>query len=775
MIPAVSRPPAYSELRMVAHKVKSAIFALAIGCFAMLPGQLLAQGNGSGMVVNTPLSGGLTRSIAIIDLDLQIKGPNGLPIEGTAMVTVTKLNGQIYSQSTAKAGSLRINEMPQSEYNVMVVAPGFGRVTKLIDTHAQGTSLMKVTIELQPAAEGEDTVTDTELAALAPKAKKAIGKAIESLRNNKLGEARSHLEAAYRIAPKSAEVNYLYGIYSQQMSDKAEAKSYWTKSLELYPNHYRALISLSQALLDENKPGEALPYLKRAVRAEPSSWRAHAIYADAFLRQGSPDEAVKQAERALELGHGQAAIVQRYLAAALAKRGEKERAIVVLQAYVKDHPADTDARKQLENLQLPEVANAPAGADAANAEMVQPGALAEVTALPISSNWLPPDVDEKVPPVEPGAACQIDEVLRQAGKRIQEFVGNVDRFTATEIVTHESINKWGMVSPPEHRNFDYVVSVQEVAPGFFNVDEYRRGSNNSPADFPGGVETNGLPALVLIFHPYNTGSFEISCEGLTRWNGGLAWQVHFRQRKDKPNRIRAYRVGMDGPSYAVALKGRAWIATDTFQITRMETDLIAPVPQIRLVADHAAVEYGPVHFKNRKVDMWLPQTAEVYYDWKERRVHRRHSFNNYLLFTVDDKQSIAAPKTAEEAPPKSSSETVNQASRRAAGSFIEESAWSAAEKEAAKRAFDQAYQRKCADVEAQVKKMIANVSSPTDLWQIHDYLSEQRKTMERSFDYRYSVLLSFLGHLLREGWLTEADLAGLQEEKIQEIKRSASL
>jgi hypothetical protein len=107
---------------------------------------------------------------------------------------------------------------------------------------------------------------------------------------------------------------------------------------------------------------------------------------------------------------------------------------------------------------------------------------------------------------------------------------------------------------------------------------------------------------------------------------------------------------MDGPAYAVALKGRAWIAADTFQITRMETDLVAPIPEIQLIADHTAIEYGPVQFKNRNVNMWLPQSAEVYYDWKGRRVHRRHSFNHYLLFAVDEKQKIGAPKEAQEPP-----------------------------------------------------------------------------------------------------------------------------
>ena len=108
---------------------------------------------------------------------------------------------------------------------------------------------------------------------------------------------------------------------------------------------------------------------------------------------------------------------------------------------------------------------------------------------------------------------------------------------------------------------------------------------------------------------------------------------------------------MDGPSYPVALKGRAWILADSFQIARLETDLIAPVPQIRLVADHTAIEYGPVRFRIREVEMWLPQSAEVFYDWRGKRIHRRHSFSNYMLFGVDQKQRISQPKVETQIPP----------------------------------------------------------------------------------------------------------------------------
>ena len=133
----------------------------------------------------------------------------------------------------------------------------------------------------------------------------------------------------------------------------------------------------------------------------------------------------------------------------------------------------------------------------------------------------------------------------------------------------------------------------------------------------------------------------MNCEGLGQSNGIPTWQVHFRQRPDKPNTTRGYKIGENGVSYPVALRGRAWIAADSYQIVRMETDLGDTLPEIRLLTDHILVEYGPVRFKHQNVEMWLPQSAELYSDWRGKRMHRRHSFSNYILCSVDEKQSIS--------------------------------------------------------------------------------------------------------------------------------------
>jgi hypothetical protein len=144
------------------------------------------------------------------------------------------------------------------------------------------------------------------------------------------------------------------------------------------------------------------------------------------------------------------------------------------------------------------------------------------------SGWLPPEVDENVPPVEPGSACNLEEVVQKAGQRVQEFVGSVERFTATESLLHETINKSGTVSERKKRKYNYMVSIEEIRPGILAVEENLSGSS-TPFDSPGGIINKGLPALILIFHPYYAGNFSMRCEGLATLNGKPAWQIYFRQ------------------------------------------------------------------------------------------------------------------------------------------------------------------------------------------------------------------------------------------------------
>jgi hypothetical protein len=252
----------------------------------------------------------------------------------------------------------------------------------------------------------------------------------------------------------------------------------------------------------------------------------------------------------------------------------------------KGHAGTIENKKQLETLST---LNVPPSSEPASADLAEKGS-SNAKAAPAARNsrWLLPGVDELAPPAESGSACDLDDVLQKAGKKIQEFVENVERFTATESLYQETLNKSGEVSEKENRQFEYTAAIQEMRPGMLTVDEYL-GSGPTHAASPGGLTTKGLPALLLIFHPYDTSAFSMKCEGLVYRKGQPTWQIYFRQRADKPNTTRSYSFGPSRRSYLVALKGRAWFAADSYQIVSLQTDLIAPMTDIQLTVDRADI------------------------------------------------------------------------------------------------------------------------------------------------------------------------------------------
>jgi hypothetical protein len=107
--------------------------------------------------------------------------------------------------------------------------------------------------------------------------------------------------------------------------------------------------------------------------------------------------------------------------------------------------------------------------------------------------------------------------------------------------------------------------------------------------------------------------------------------------------------------------------------------------------------------------------------------------------------------------------------------FIKHVPWTPAEKKAARRAFDEALGRHLSAIMAEAKRRMANVVDPSDLWELEAYLTESRKTIDRIYQYHYSDLLRVFAILMRDGWLEEADLVGLQPDKIAEVKDSAEV
>jgi chromosome segregation ATPase len=101
--------------------------------------------------------------------------------------------------------------------------------------------------------------------------------------------------------------------------------------------------------------------------------------------------------------------------------------------------------------------------------------------------------------------------------------------------------------------------------------------------------------------------------------------------------------------------------------------------------------------------------------------------------------------------------------------------WSNTEKILARQAYDRAYERECTKILEKVQKMLSSMEDPKEIWKIYEYLRKERRDMDFKYDYRYLILTIVLGKLMREGLILDTDIDKLSQDKIDAIKRIASI
>lgn len=234
--------------------------------------------------------------------------------------------------------------------------------------------------------------------------------------------------------------------------------------------------------------------------------------------------------------------------------------------------------------------------------------------------------------------CPLQEILQGASERASEMVDNLQRFTALEEIEHIEFKKNGKPRRVSDQLFSYLAEVGQGASGAFWIEEYRlaKTQNDSP-----DMSDTGTAAFALIFHPHEIGNFEFRCEARTEWQGIPAWQLRFEESPDPSKAFHQIRINRS--AYQLRFQGRAWIAADGYQILRLETELVAPVPQIHLQQEHLDITYGPVEFTKPKLLVWLPETAFMQINYHGHHYQRLHKFSHFQLFLVGTEQTVKEP------------------------------------------------------------------------------------------------------------------------------------
>lgn len=547
------------------------------------------------------------------------------------------------------------------EYQLEVKAEGYQTAHEDVTLPPMSGATENVIVFMRPIGQKKNSATGGQMV-LAPRAQKEVDRGLKDLRARKFDSAQRHLSKALGMVPASPYVNYLAGMVYLLQEQIPEAEQYLAKSVSLDPREPAALLALGTARLRLNDNAGAIQALEQDVQLDAKSWKAEWMLANAYLREREYSNARDHAQKAVQLGKANAAPAELILGQAQAGLGDRDRAIRTFDQYLQEYPKDENAekiREYVEKLKSPPVPKPEAVAVSGPISTPKPqdpisptviDAPPPTVDLPPKENWAPADVDASQPFVIPGAACSLPKVLKEAARNAEKFASTLEQFSATEEYESVEIKRDERLETPDTRRYNYLAMVNRQNPNLIEVDEFREARSGS-SNVARLLDDFGTPGLALAFHPIFNGSFDWSCEGLGEWKGKAAWVVHFEQKKDRPTSLlQAFETSTR--EYALPLKGRAWVSQNGGEVMHLDTDLTRPMKEIGMLREHFSIDYGPIVFRTHKVELWLPQDADVYYQYQNHYIHHYHHYSDFKLFWVgtiqkDSKVPYRAKKGAQ--------------------------------------------------------------------------------------------------------------------------------
>jgi hypothetical protein len=250
----------------------------------------------------------------------------------------------------------------------------------------------------------------------------------------------------------------------------------------------------------------------------------------------------------------------------------------------------------------------------------------------------------------PNDLQQLSTILEKTGNTVDDFMRQIVDLTAREKISQERVNNKGATA--KERLQDNYLILRQTDGDKAGIVEYRTDSQGNR------MEQTGLNKGFLV-----TSGFALSCEyfstrlqqesvfrylGEQRIGGHDTYVVAFAQ---KPGQTTVY-VTMTLSERTVTslrflMQGVAWVDKSNFQIVRMRTDLLAPVPEIALDNQTTEVTFSKVQLREVASPLWLPSEVKVHLRFKEADAksgktyeldyRNDHHYTDYQRFRVSVK------------------------------------------------------------------------------------------------------------------------------------------
>jgi VWFA-related protein len=234
---------------------------------------------------------------------------------------------------------------------------------------------------------------------------------------------------------------------------------------------------------------------------------------------------------------------------------------------------------------------------------------------------------------------QLPGILRRVSANLQKFVVDFVDTTALETVEETGDLPRGggygyeLTTERTVQKFRYLMLARREGSAF-TLGEHRtdlQGREEHPQKRAKTfIKTTGFAAMPLFFGPLQQPWSDFRLLGQQTAGGTRTEVVAFAEHIE-PTAVMG-RFAFGEASIPILLQGVAWIRSSDYQILKMRTDLLAPLPPLERVT--TLVLYARTQFQASPTVLWLPKGVEVKVGLGDYKFSNRHKYSDYQLFRV---------------------------------------------------------------------------------------------------------------------------------------------
>ena len=204
-----------------------------------------------------------------------------------------------------------------------------------------------------------------------------------------------------------------------------------------------------------------------------------------------------------------------------------------------------------------------------------------------------------------------------------------------------------MLEQPQQRTtFSYRIRAAQDPTYGPVLEEYRTNAKDQtvgPNDFSAGNPRSvGYSNTWMMFVPTNLQESRFRYLGHQKIDHHDTLVVAFAQDPDHATMRAAVGIGADACRHFI--QGILWIDQSSFEIVRLETDLLAPLPGVHLTRLRSELHFSEVKIPTRNLILWMPSDVKISWLGKDGAGIELHHYSNYRLFAATSRIILPDPE-----------------------------------------------------------------------------------------------------------------------------------